>query len=330
MTVTEEPTTAATPTANDETKTSVDSMVVQEGSADAETEENQPDKAGKIKKILIFAALLALIIFVVVDTQTNNYVLNAILSFLNWIEENVVWGVLVFIFVYFLATIFFIPGSILTLGAGFVFSAALDNNLWLGVALGTAAVFVGASTGAIAAFLLGRYLFRDCCVGAITERFKIFKAIDNALTNNGLKIMILLRLSPIIPFNFLNYGAGVTGVQFWHYALACFGMLPGTVLYVFLGASAGSLLEIAGLEDDDEEGSEDIEDEEGSSRTLTIVFAVVGIIFGVVAVGFTSYYAKQELNKVLENEEGEGNDEGEGDEEQQGNVAEGKSDDQSM
>jgi len=297
-----------------------DSMIVQEGSADididaagANEEENQPkDKAGMIKKALIGLVLVAFIIFVIVDSQTNNFVRDGIVSFLDWVEENVVGGVLVFIVVYFLATVCFVPGSILTLGAGFVFSAALDSLGW-GILLGTAAVFVGASAGAIASFLLGRYLFRDCCVGAITEKYKIFQAIDNALTNNGLKIMILLRLSPIIPFNILNYAAGVTGVQFWHYAVACIGMLPGTVLYVFFGASAGSLVAIAGS---DEEASED--EDEGPALWITLTATIVGIVFGIVAVGVTSYYAKKELDKVLEMEnEGEDGNNGEGDDEEQ-------------
>jgi len=294
------------PTATyDETKDSVDSTLndVVEGNAADDNEKKPTDKTGMVKKAVIGVLLLALIVFVIVDSQTNNFVRDGILSFLEWIEENVVWGVLSFILVYFLATIFFVPGSILTLGAGFVFSAALDNNLGWGVLLGTAAVWVGASTGSIAAFLLGRYLFRDCCVGTITKKYQIFQAIDSALTNNGLKIMILLRLSPIIPFNILNYAAGVTGVQFWHYAVASVAMLPGTILYVFLGASAGSLLEIGGSDEDTEDGDDE---EGGTSKAVTYSVIVVGIIFGILAVGVTSYYAKQELNKVLENGDGKG------------------------
>jgi len=294
------------PTATyDETKDSVDSTLndVEEGNAADDNEIEPTDKTGMVKKAVIGVLLLALIVFVIVDSQTNNFVRDGILSFLEWIEENVVWGVLSFILVYFLATIFFVPGSILTLGAGFVFSAALDNNLGWGVLLGTAAVWVGASTGSIAAFLLGRYLFRDCCVGTITKKYQIFQAIDSALTNNGLKIMILLRLSPIIPFNILNYAAGVTGVQFWHYAVASVAMLPGTILYVFLGASAGSLLEIGGSDEDAEDGDDE---EGGTSKAVTYSVIVVGIIFGILAVGVTSYYAKQELNKVLENGDGKG------------------------
>jgi len=318
MTVTEEPTATATATAtiNDEMKEIFDSTQkdIEEGTASDGDEQKPEEKAGGIKKAVIVTFLLALIIFVIVDSQTNNFVRDGILSFLEWIEENVVWGVLTFILVYFLATIFFVPGSILTLGAGFVFSAALDNNLLWGVLLGTAAVWVGATTGAIASFLLGRYLFRDCCVGSITKKYKIFQAIDNALTNNGLKIMILLRLSPIIPFNILNYAAGVTGVHFWHYAVASVAMLPGTILYVFLGASAGSLLEIGGSSDGDDEAEEG-----GTSPAVTYSIIVVGIVFGILAVGVTSYYAKQELNKVLENGngKGEGNGDSEGEEDQE-------------
>jgi len=100
--------------------------------------------------------------------------------------------------VYFAATILFVPGSILTLGAGFAFSAPL--GLGPGIALGTASVFVGAALGAIVAFLVARYLLREP-VRRLTKRYAVFEAIDAALQDNGLKIFVLLRLSPVIPFN---------------------------------------------------------------------------------------------------------------------------------
>merc|ERR1712008_385208 len=128
------------------------------------------------------------------------------------------------------------------------------------------------------------------------------QALDNALEQKGLWIVILLRLSPIIPFNVLNYVLGVTNVRFWHYSVACLAMLPGTMLYVFLGASAGSLTEIGG-------GGDEVEEME-SNKGVTIGVIVVGVIFGILAIGVTSYYAKQELNKVLEEKENENNEEG--------------------
>ena len=149
-------------------------------------------------------------------------------------------------------------------------------------------VFVGASLGSIASFLFGRYLFQDCAQ-SFSNRYQIFEAVNAALQVEGLKIMILLRLSPIIPFNAINYILGVTSVKLRDYALACFAMLPGTVLYTFLGSSAGSIVESASSG--------------GGNTTLTIVIVVIGVVFGVVSIGVTTYYAKRELNKIIDNED---------------------------
>jgi len=95
--------------------------------------------------------------------------------------------------------------------------------------------------------------------------------------------MTLLRLSPIIPFNAVNYIAGVTAISFVNYCIALFAILPGTILYVFLGASAGSLADSANSDD---------------NMTITIIVVVVGAVFGIFAIVLTSIYAKRELNKV--------------------------------
>lgn len=257
----------------------------------AETEETEKDRSGLYKKLLVGLILVGFIVFVIVDTQTNNYVRNGIVAFLEWIENNIVAGVFCFIGVYFLATIFFVPGSILTLGAGFVFSAALDSLGW-GILLGSGAVFLGASLGAIAAFLLSRYLLRDVVQEKLTQKYKVFEALDKALETQGLKITVLCRLSPVVPFNVFNYGMGVSAVKFWDYTIACIAMLPGTILYVFLGASAGSLSGIAG-------GDEE-EDGPTQSKAVTITIIVVSAVFGILALAIFIYYAKKELNKLLE------------------------------
>merc|ERR1712238_638754 len=260
-----------------------------------------------IKKMILGLLLLGFIIFVIVDSLTNQYARNTLLQFLEWIEDNPTLGVIAFIGVYFICTVCFIPGSILTLGAGFVFSTS-TSSLWTGVLLGTIAVFIGASLGAIASFLLGRYLFRDGFVARLTQKYTVFEAIDTALAEKGFRIMVLLRLSPIMPFNVLNYVSGITAIKFLHYCIACVAMLPGTILFVFLGASAGSLSEIDGNEDDnnvDLVDDEYIEQLEKEDKTVTIVVIVVGVIFGVLAIAVTSYYAKHELNKVIEKKEQE-------------------------
>jgi uncharacterized membrane protein YdjX (TVP38/TMEM64 family) len=142
-------------------------------------------------------------------------------------------GAIAFIIIYILATVAFFPGSILTLGAGVVF----------GVVLGSFYVFIGATIGATVAFLVGRYLARGWVAEKIQGNNK-FQAIDEAVGKEGLKIVLLTRLSPIFPFTLLNYAYGVTGVSLKDYLIGCAGMIPGTIMYVYIGSLAGSLATI--------------------------------------------------------------------------------------
>src|SRR5262249_19572918 len=109
-----------------------------------------------------------------------------------------------------------------------------------GVLWGTVYTLIGATLGASLAFLVARYLAR----GAIEKRIAgnaRFLAIDRAVGREGFKIVALLRLSPVFPFNLLNYSLGLTRVRFGSYFAACAAMLPGPLLYVYYGAAAGSL-----------------------------------------------------------------------------------------
>lgn len=144
-------------------------------------------------------------------------------------------GWIAFIGLYIVATVAFFPGSILTLGAGVVF----------GVVTGSICVFIGATLGATGAFLVGRYLARGWVAKKI-EGNRSFSAIDKAVGQEGFKIVLLTRLSPIFPFNILNYAYGLTGVSLKDYFFGSIGMLPGTVMYVYIGSLAGDLATIGG------------------------------------------------------------------------------------
>src|SRR5216683_405301 len=147
-------------------------------------------------------------------------------SALDWIGKLGPWGPVIFVGLYVVATVLFIPGSVLTLGAGAVF----------GVALGSVCVSIGATLGATAAFLVGRYLARDAIARKIAKH-ETFAAIDRAVADEGWKIILLTRLSPVFPFTLLNYAFGLTRVKLSHYVLASWlGMIPGTVMYVYLGS----------------------------------------------------------------------------------------------
>ena len=158
----------------------------------------------------------------------------AIRSLLDRIASLGPWVPAVFILAYILACVFFIPGSLLTLSAGVLF----------GVVRGSLCVSVGATLGGTAAFLIGRYLARGW-VSRKIEAYPKFRAVDEAVAREGWKIVGLMRLSPVFPFNLLNYGFGVTRVSLRDYFFASWiGMMPGTVMYVYIGSLAGDLASI--------------------------------------------------------------------------------------
>ncbi len=155
---------------------------------------------------------------------------------LDWIAGLGAWGPITFLILYVLATVFFIPGSVLTLGAGFLF----------GVIKGSILVSIASTLGATCAFLVGRYLARGWVSKKIEGNAK-FKSIDEAVAKEGWKIVGLTRLSPIFPFNLLNYAFGLTKVSLRDYFFASWiGMIPGTVMYVYIGSLAGSLATVGG------------------------------------------------------------------------------------
>jgi uncharacterized membrane protein YdjX (TVP38/TMEM64 family) len=154
---------------------------------------------------------------------------------LPWISGFGSTAPLVFVLSYVAACVLFIPGSILTLSSGFLF----------GVVRGSIYVSIAATLGATAAFLIGRYAARQW-VAARLASYPKFKAVDEAVAHEGWKIVALTRLSPLFPFNLLNYAFGLTNVRIRDYVVASWaGTLPGTIVYVYLGSLAGDLTRAA-------------------------------------------------------------------------------------
>jgi uncharacterized membrane protein YdjX (TVP38/TMEM64 family) len=159
--------------------------------------------------------------------------LASVLPFLQWMVDFIHWakamgptGRALYAVVYILGTALLFPALPLTLGAGFLYGAVI----------GTLVVSPASVAGATGAFVIARYLARD----RVTRRLKKYPqaaAIDRAIENNGFKAVVLLRLQPLLPFNILNYALGVTNIRLRDYILASWiGMLPATVLYVYLGS----------------------------------------------------------------------------------------------
>jgi uncharacterized membrane protein YdjX (TVP38/TMEM64 family) len=145
-------------------------------------------------------------------------------------------------------------------------------------------VSVASTTGAALAFLVGRFLARDWVASKVSGREK-FQAIDRAVQKEGFKIVLLTRLSPIFPFNLLNYGYGLTGVSFRSYVLASWiGMLPGTVMYVYFGSLARNVAAVAA-------GRE--------KTTLEYVFYGLGLLVTVAVVVLVTRAARGALRDEL-------------------------------
>lgn len=159
-----------------------------------------------------------------------------VLGFVDSIRGAGAIGVAIFATAYVAGTILLLPGSVLTAGAGFAY-----GPLW-----GTLIVSPVSVVAATLAFVLGRTAARGWIARRIAGNPR-FAAIDEAIAESGFKIVLLLRLSPLFPFNVLNYALGLTRVSLRDYVVASvLGMLPGTALYVYLGSIVTSASELAG------------------------------------------------------------------------------------
>jgi len=203
-------------------------------------------------------------------------------EFKQYLDEFVAWtqrlglaGMAVFAGAYVLATIFFVPGSILSLAAGFAF----------GVVQGTILISLASVTGASLAFLLGRTLLRGVIANKVAGN-ENFAKVDRAVGKQGWKIVLLTRLSPLFPFNLLNYAFGLTDVRFWHYVFASWiGMLPGTITYVYLGSAVKEFASI-------------VSGDAGESTGTTVLF-VIGLFVAVAVTIYVTRIAKRALDEEL-------------------------------
>ena len=171
-----------------------------------------------------------------VFAKFSTWVKNLLVPFLEHIEQlDPFLTAVTFSGFYIAATVLFVPGLLITMAAGVLF----------GPFTGTVIVSLASVTGASLAFLIGRYLARGWITGKMADSPR-FHSINEAIGRKGAMIVFLLRLSPLFPYNLLNYGLGLTRVQFGSYFIASWiGMLPGTFMYVYLGSLAGSIASLA-------------------------------------------------------------------------------------
>ena len=152
-------------------------------------------------------------------------------GFSRWVAGLGALGGVLYALAYVGAALLFVPGIVLTIGAGVLF----------GLGWGMVIVSLASTSAAALAFLIARHLARKR-VERLVQRDARFEAIDGAIAEKGWTIVALLRLSPLVPFSLSNYLYGLTSVSFLPYVAASWaGMLPGTLLYVYLGSAGRTL-----------------------------------------------------------------------------------------
>ena len=177
----------------------------------------------KNKSVRILVFLLLAVAIAVAVVYRDHLDASSLQAF---VQDAGAWGPLLFMLVYVLATVLFLPGSVLTLAGGALF----------GPVMGTFYNLTGATVGALLAFLISRYLASDWVEKKTGGRLK---QLVSGVESEGWRFVAFVRLVPVFPFNVLNYALGLTKIPIVHYALASYVcMLPGTIAYTWLGYAA--------------------------------------------------------------------------------------------
>jgi uncharacterized membrane protein YdjX (TVP38/TMEM64 family) len=204
-------------------------------------------------------------------------------SLLLWVQENKSQGSLLFLALYIAGVILMLPAMVMAMASGAIF----------GIVGGALLSWIGSSSGQVIAFIIGRYLLRDIVLGYLTAQFPKWTAVDRALVTDGWKLVTLLRLSPIAPWNILNYALSVTSVPLTAYTVASsLAIMPYLFLFVYFGSMARSLADIftgaAGLD-----------------TSSTIIMGIVSCAAMVGIVWYTTHISRKAVNSALR-EHGEG------------------------
>jgi uncharacterized membrane protein YdjX (TVP38/TMEM64 family) len=185
---------------------------------------DQTSRSSGLTKWIIIALMVAVLVVAYVYLPISEW----LSAFQDWVQGFGALGWAIFIAVYALTSFALIPGSILTLGAGVAY------GLWA-----FPLVIAGAVLASALSFLAARYVFHDRVQEKIAQ-YPRFKAVNEAIRDEGWKVVLLLRLSPALPFSLQNWFLGLMPVGFWPAQIATlFGIMPGTLLYIWVASLGG-------------------------------------------------------------------------------------------
>lgn len=197
------------------------------------------DKKKVVSALYALVALYLVLDFALKPPEKRLPQQRHIKAFLLWVQTHPVKGLVAYVLVYAFMVVLLLPGTPLTIGSGYIYKMAYGWGP--GMAIGSIFSTAGSLLGSVLCFCLGRYLMKET-VRQWVRKSPFFGAIDDAVGKNGFKIMALLYLSPILPLGPVSYMCGTTSMKLSHFAAAKVACVPLMVFYVFLGASAGTLV----------------------------------------------------------------------------------------
>ncbi len=186
-----------------------------------------PSARNALTIVIVLAAAAALLVF-------GRGMAARLPQFAAWVKSLGLWGPLAFVAGYGVAAVVLAPAFLLTITAGAIWGF-----------MGVLYVMVGATLGAVLAFFTSRYFVRQLVQHYVARHPKL-AAIDRAVETEGFRLILLLRLSPVVSYVLLNYILGISRVRFRDYFAGSIGMLPTVVAYVYAGKVAGDVVLLAG------------------------------------------------------------------------------------
>ncbi|EAL69742.2 hypothetical protein DDB_G0275353 [Dictyostelium discoideum AX4] len=230
-------------------------------------------------KLFVLVCIITLFMLAIFKFKIQSH-LSALQEFVG--KFGIVLGGLLYVGIFMLLIIFLIPVTIPTIIGGMTF----------GIGFGILFVWTASILGGVVAFFLGRYVLRKRISKRIEKNRKLV-AVDQAIGQEGWKIVLLLRLTPIVPESILNYTLSVTKVNFWHYLICSgIGMIPGCSFFVYVGSSLRTLSDVGNGESPMEKGK-------------IIMYVISGVLM-VVSITFITIIVKRAVNKKLEADDQKG------------------------
>lgn len=251
-------------------------------SAERRRKEPAEDKRGFVTKVLHFcignwekALILGILITLIVLVSVKGFSIFG--TMLGWFEKQNNWkGWAVFLPVYTVNVALFLPGVIFILAAGFIF------GFWKGLL----AVWIGGALGQPLAFLLARYLLRDAMASMLRAKWKKWDILDTAIEREGWKLLLLLRLSPMVPYNLLNIAMATTKMHFLTFTVvSAFGIIPECSIVCYFGSLSENISQIAS-------------GKAGPSGKVTYILVGITVFFMLAAVTWSTFVVRRAMARA--------------------------------